>query len=125
VNALLIIAHGSRSKGSNDEVCRLAHCIGENPGAAFSITAYAFLELASPRVDSAIARLAEQGAVEIKVFPYLLGGGVHVANDIPRVIEEAKRTHPNVHFEILPHLGALEGVSSLILKHINAFTQPD
>ena len=118
MKALLIVAHGSRRKDSNDEVRRLGKRIEENSGPAFTMVVSAFLEISSPQVDSAIADLVEDGATDITVFPYFLAAGTHVANDIPREIEEARTLYPNVHFEILPHLGALQGISTLVLNHI-------
>ena len=118
MKALLIIAHGSRRKESNDEVRRLAARIAENSGPAFDLVASAFLEISSPQVDSAVADLVEEGATEIKVFPYFLAAGTHVVNDIPEQIKAEKRNYPNVDFEILPHLGALQGISTLILNQI-------
>jgi len=118
MKALLIIAHGSRRKESNEEVRRLSSRIAENAGPAFDLVMGAFLEISSPQVDSAIADLADSGATEIKVFPYFLSAGTHVANDIPRMIAEAREAHPHIHFEILPHMGALQGISTLILSQI-------
>jgi sirohydrochlorin ferrochelatase len=118
MKALLIVAHGSRRKDSNDEVRRLADRIREKSGPAFKVVTSAFLEISSPQVDSAIADLADEGATDITVFPYFLAAGTHVFNDIPRITEESKELYPNIHFEILPHLGALQGISSLILNHV-------
>jgi sirohydrochlorin ferrochelatase len=118
MKALLIVAHGSRRKESNDEVCRLASRIKENAGPAFDLVMPAFLEISSPLIDSAVADLVDEGATEIKVFPYFLSAGTHVVNDIPRLINEEKEIHPDVHFEILPHMGALQGISTLILNQI-------
>lgn len=118
MKALLIIAHGSRRKESNDEVRRLAKRISNNAGPAFDHVECAFLEISSPQVDSAVADLVEDGATEIKVFPHFLAAGTHVVNDIPRMIEEEKENFPNVHFEVLPHLGALQGISTLIINQI-------
>ncbi len=118
MKALLIIAHGSRRKDSNDEVRRLADRIRENSGPAFGLVVSAFLEISSPQMDSAIADLAEEGATSITVFPYFLAAGTHVVNDLPRIVDEEKETYPNINFEILPYLGALQGISSLILNHI-------
>ena len=118
MKALLIVAHGSRRKESNDEVRRLTHRIEENMGPAFDKVACAFLEISSPLPDSAIADLADTGVTEIKVFPYFLAAGSHVVNDIPKMIEEEIDNYPNVHFEVLPHLGALQGISTLILNQI-------
>ncbi len=118
MKALLIIAHGSRRKESNEEVLRLANRIKENSGPAFNEVMCSFLEISSPLVDSAIADLVDAGATEIKVFPYFLSAGTHVVNDIPRMIKEERENYPDVHFEILPHMGALQGISTLILSQI-------
>lgn len=118
MKALLIVAHGSRRKESNDEVRRLAKRVDENSGPAFELVTSAFLEISSPQIDSAVADLVDEGATEIKVFPYFLAAGTHVVNDIPRIIDEEKENYPSVNFEILPHLGALQGISTLILNQI-------
>jgi sirohydrochlorin ferrochelatase len=118
MKALLIVAHGSRRKDSNDEVRRLADRIRENAGPNFAFVTSSFLEISSPQVDSAIADLADEGVTEITVFPYFLAAGTHVFSDIPKIIEEEKENHPLIHFEILPHLGALQGISTLILSQI-------
>jgi len=118
MRALLIIAHGSRRKESNDEVRRLTARIKENSGPAFDDVMCAFLEISSPQIDSAIADLADAGATEIKVFPYFLAAGTHVVNDIPRLLDDARECYPAISIELLPHLGALQGISSLILNQI-------
>lgn len=118
MKALLIVAHGSRRKESNDEVRRLANRIKENAGPAFDLVMAAFLEISSPQIDSAIADLVDEGATEIKVFPYFISAGTHVVQDIPRIIQEERDMHPNISLEILPHMGALQGISTLILSQI-------
>lgn len=118
MRALLIVAHGSRRKESNDEVRRLATRIQENAGPAFNIVTSAFLEISSPQIDSAVADLIDDGVSEIKVFPYFLAAGTHVVNDIPEQVKEMEETYPSVTFEVLPHLGALQGISTLILNQI-------
>jgi sirohydrochlorin ferrochelatase len=118
MKALLVVAHGSRRKESNEEVRRLAARIEENSGPAFGLVMSAFLEISSPQIDSAVADLVDAGATEIKVFPYFLAAGTHVVNDIPKLIAEEKANFPSVHFEMLPHLGALQGISTLILSQI-------
>ncbi len=118
MKALLIVAHGSRREESNEEVRRLAARIRENSGPAFDAVECAFLEISSPQMDSAIADLADAGATEIKIFPYFLAAGTHVVKDIPQLMREEKTRHPQVHFEMLPHLGALQGISTLILSQI-------
>ena len=96
----------------------MADRVRENAGPAFDFVTSSFLEISSPQVDSAIADLADEGVTDITVFPYFLAAGTHVFNDIPKLIEEERANHPSIHFEILPHLGALQGISTLILGQI-------
>ena len=118
MKALLIVAHGSRRKESNEEVRRLSARIKENSGPAFDAVVSAFLEISSPQVDSAVADLVDAGATSIQIFPYFLSAGTHVVKDIPKLIEEEREKYPAIHFDILPHLGALNGLSTLILTQI-------
>lgn len=125
MKALLIIAHGSRNETANDEVCRLAESIAHHAGPLFDEVAHAYLEIADPRVDVAIGHLLKAGVTEIKVFPYFLASGTHVASDIPRLIDEAGKMHPQTEFSILPYLGALQEIPGLILKQIGISTDID
>jgi sirohydrochlorin ferrochelatase len=118
MKALLIIAQGSRSKDSNDEIRRLANRINENVGPAFGLVTSAFLGISSPNIDSAVADLIDEGATEIRVLPYFLSADNHVKNEIPEAVKEEKEKYPHVHFGILPHFGALQGISTLILNQI-------
>ncbi len=119
MKVLLIISHGSRRKESNDEVLRLCERIANKPGPAIEKVCSAFLELASPGIDSAIADLADEGATEIVIFPYFLAAGTHVVKDIPLIIDGERKKYPHICFNIVPHLGAIQGISSLILDHID------
>jgi sirohydrochlorin cobaltochelatase len=66
-----------------------------------------------------VEEYAREGISDVLVFPYFLAAGTHVARDVPRVIHEAGLRHPQMSFRILPHLGALEGISGLILRQVN------
>lgn len=112
-NALLIISHGSRRAASNEEIFALTDRIRALSG---NLTVeYAFLEITEPTVQQAIDQLAQKGITDIQVFPHFLAAGAHVANDIPREVETAKRKHPAITFSLLPHLGALPDLASQIL----------
>jgi sirohydrochlorin ferrochelatase len=119
MNALLIIAHGSRNPEANEEVQRLALRVGRHSAGTFDRVSYAFLELADPKVESAVDGLAKAGATRIRVFPYFLAAGSHVARDIPRAVSEAQAAHPGITFEILPYLGALDGLTALIAGRLD------
>lgn len=114
MNALLMVAHGSRHAEANAEIHRLVHRIAKHT----PLVALAFLEIAPPTLDDALAELVAAGATQIVVLPYFLAAGRHTTRDIPYQINQAKAKHPQIGFEILPHLGALPGMDALILDSL-------
>jgi len=54
VNALLLVAHGSRRQQSNDEVTLLADKLRESCHDDYAIVHSGFLELASPSIAEGI-----------------------------------------------------------------------
>lgn len=106
---LLLAAHGSRLKSSNEEFERLAGQVRERLPADYDQVATAFLELSEPGIDTTLDRLVAEGASEIRVMPCFLLAGTHVRNDIPGIVEEARERHPQVRIELLSHLAADAG----------------
>ena len=119
MHAFLLIAHGSRRKESNDEVRKLSQKIVKKNNGEFDIFQCSFLELAEPLIPDAINDLISQGATKITIFPYFLAVGLHVAEDIPKEINKAKNSFPDVEFNTLPHLGVIEEMPNLILSQFH------
>lgn len=115
---LIVIAHGSRREASNEEVAQFAHRIGSAMGlnGAYQAVDCAFLELAEPSIPSAMDRAVAAGAVEVDLFPYFLAAGRHVAEDIPRIVGEARGRHPHVAFRLLDHFGAWSDLPAMVAE---------
>lgn len=113
--SLLIIAHGSRRKESNDEVRALAGSIN-SMSHGFTEVSCAFLELAEPPIPDGIEKQIENGAKEIVILPYFLSAGRHVTKDIPADVELVRDKYPNVMIKIVPHFGAATGISRVLIE---------
>jgi len=118
MKSLLIAAHGSRIPESNLEVQALTDQIRLLAGDIFEIVECGFMENGQPGIDELIDKHAEQGVLEIVLFPYLLASGRHVQTDIPGIIESARTKHPELKIIHVPHLGMADGLAELILKHV-------
>lgn len=70
----------------------------------------AFLELMSPDLPTAAARLVGSGCQRVTVVPLFLGAGGHVRRDLPKLLEEAARQHPQVSFQYTAAIGEAAGV---------------
>jgi sirohydrochlorin ferrochelatase len=112
---LLLIAHGSRRQGANEEIARLAESIAARADNDYDGVLPAFLELAEPSIHQGIKRCVELGAEHIVVMPYFLAAGNHVNKDIPGEIACARVGAPAVKIEISQYLGASEAMAGLVL----------
>ena len=121
MNGLLIAAHGSRKPSSNEEVRALIRQILPLAADVFDRVAYGFVQFASPAVESEIETLVGEGVDRIVLFPYFLGSGSHVSNDIPRLVRDVESRHPGVRIRVTPHLGSLDGLHSLIFDTVRRF----
>jgi sirohydrochlorin ferrochelatase len=111
--ATLLIAHGSRRAEYLDEVMCLADKLStyiEQP------VLVAFLSLVKPDINDQLLALRQKGITQIKVIPYFLAAGVHVANDIPEIIGNFLLEYPGIHIEITEHFGANDAVISALAK---------
>lgn len=115
MNALLLIAHGSRRNASNNDVRLLAERIRELAGNEFDMVVVAFLELADPDIGAGVDSCVEQGATDIAVLPYFLAPGRHVNEDIPEELEYAQARHPGVRIKLRRHIGAVDSMPSMVL----------
>ncbi|MDH5612985.1 MAG: CbiX/SirB N-terminal domain-containing protein [Gammaproteobacteria bacterium] len=113
MNALLLVAHGSRRQQSNEEVRELAKMLHVRCGDRFPVIHASFLELADPLIPDGLQKCIAAGATKVTVLPYFLNTGRHVAEDIPGIVEDFRNT-TSVEINIVPHLGASEMMLDLL-----------
>lgn len=120
MKALLLIAHGSRRKQSNEEVVVLADKLKQNCAEQYNIIHAGFLELAETLIPDGIKKCVDDGATSIIVLPYFLNSGRHVVEDIPNIVEETRPDYPDVEIKIAQHLGASGLMMDLLISTANA-----
>jgi len=119
MKALLLIAHGSRRKQSNDEVVKIAERLRQNCSAQYPIIHAGFLELAETLIPDGIKQCIDDGATSIIVLPYFLNSGRHVVEDIPTIVNETQPHYPDVDIKIAPHLGDSPLMLELLVTSAN------
>ncbi len=117
MQALLVVAHGSRRSQSNQEVIELATQMATSL-AQFQVVDAAFLELVEPNISQKIAQCYQRGIRKVVIYPHFLAAGTHVVNDLPRIIEQAKQQYTGLEIQLLPHLGGFSGLSEFICQSI-------
>jgi len=118
MKALVLVAHGSRRQASNDEVVALSKLIEQQMKSEYPILEAGFLELADPLIPDAIDQCVQQGATDVCVVPYFLSAGRHVQEDVPAEVNKARKIHPSIPMDVLPHIGGSAMMIDLIRNSV-------
>jgi len=82
--------------------------------------ALAYLELMSPTLEEAMSTLVAEGALAITVFPLFMAQGGHLKQDIPRILDAIRATHPHIPIALEPAIGdvpqLLDAIAAWILE---------
>jgi sirohydrochlorin ferrochelatase len=114
MQALLVVAHGSRVAASNDEIRQLASALAARLTGRYAHVAAAFLELAEPSIAAAIDAAVAAGCQQITVLPYFLAAGSHVTRDIPALVRERQLAYPAVEIRLVAYIGKQPGMLDLL-----------
>jgi sirohydrochlorin ferrochelatase len=97
----IVFAHGSSIESANQAVRVVAADMARR--GQFEIVEAAFLEGGTPSLNGALASMADRVS-HVVIVPYFLTLGLHLQRDLPRLIDEVKRTHPGVRIDVAPPL---------------------
>lgn len=117
MNAIVLIAHGSKRNSSNDEFISMVEKIEKSSN--YDFTRAAFLELANPSIQEVVNELTLKQVKKIYFYPFFLNSGKHVLVDLPNIVDELKKEYKNVDFKLLEHFGKSEKIHEIILSDIS------
>lgn len=86
---VLLVGHGTRSERGRVQCEALAGEVAAGLDARRYAAELAYLELASPTIDEAVARLVGMGIQRLVVAPLLLFAAAHANEDVPAAVREA------------------------------------
>ncbi len=110
--ALLVMVHGSPRPIANADMHRVTEVVRER--GVYDLVEAGFMECNEPTIPDAIDSCIAQGADEVIAVPFFLHTGTHVADDLPTLIEEAMRRHPDVKFRMGDYLGRSERLTDIL-----------
>lgn len=99
---IIVFAHGSRVESANEAVRKVASELARAGG--FPQVEAAFLELGSPDLPGAAAKLVERGSQRIVVLPYFLTPGLHMERDLGPLIDSISNKYNNIEVVAAPSL---------------------
>ena len=102
-HAVVLFAHGSRDPRWSEPIEAVARTMREL--APDVPVACAYLELTAPDLPTCVQALASQGARAITVWPMFLGAGRHAREDLPRIAEQLRTSHPGIVIDVRTAIG--------------------
>lgn len=114
--AVILMGHGSRVPGADSGMDRVARAIREQ----FENTPVetCSMSMLGPRFGEIFEHCIAKGAKKVIVIPYFLHFGTHMQEDIPEILLEKARQHPDVKIIMGKHLGFDEKLTDLVIKRI-------
>jgi sirohydrochlorin cobaltochelatase len=83
----------------------------------------AYLELMEPSLPQAADALVAEACACITVQPMFLGTGGHLRRDLPLLLEDLRRRHPQVEWRLLPAIGEHPEVMDAMARAAAAASQ--
>ena len=116
MQGILIVAHGSRVKETEDTLVSVLKMVSEKlPGRCIE---HAFMEFSDQTLEKAVRSLIAKNVTEIKVVPYFLFMGVHLREDIPNMIKECTADYPHINVVMGQPLGVDPRLAEILVDRI-------
>ena len=117
MRGIVLFAHGARDPQWAEPFARIRERVrASRPEYPIEI---AYLEIMTPTLEDAIAAVISEGAMAVTVFPLFMAQGGHLKQDLPRILEAIRATHPHIPISLEPAIGdvpeILEAIAGWIL----------
>ncbi len=117
--ALIIVDHGSVVDDANNILVQVTDMLRDDDECNFEIVRYSHMELVEPTISQTFDACVADGAEEIIVHPYFLVPGKHSTHDIPNMVREAAKKHPQVSYRVTAPLGLHSKILKVVLERAN------
>ena len=124
-SGILLFAHGARDPAWARPFEVVADRLRERASASGDEVMLAFLELMTPGIAEAGAELVSKGCSRITVVPLFLGAGGHVRKDLPRLLEDLQRRHPDVRWTLSGAVGETDVLIQALVDAAWQLAQPE
>lgn len=113
---IVLFGHGSSVEDANQGVRDLAKQVRD--AGPYQHVRAAFLELAQPDLNAAVAEAAAAGLARVIIIPYFLTVGIHLRRDLPHLIAPLQQKYPRLTLEVGASLEGHPMMASIILGRV-------
>lgn len=124
-SGILLFAHGARDPAWARPFETVADRLRERSAASGDEVTLAYLEFMSPSIAAAASDLVRKGCTRITVVPLFLGAGGHVRKDLPQLLDDMARQHPDVQWTLSQAVGETDVLIQALVDAAWQLSQPD
>ncbi|MGI6776960.1 MAG: sirohydrochlorin chelatase [Acetivibrionales bacterium] len=118
MDGVLILAHGSKKKETEETLNSIVNKVKDKTGLEFVVPAY--LQFSEQNLLKGIEELVDNGVNNIKIIPMFLFDGIHVTQDIPEELDRVMSLYPGVSIKMSSYLGNDDRIADIIIDRINS-----
>ena len=115
--AIVLFAHGSRDPQWAEPMQALQAAVQRHAGPSGTVR-IAYLERMAPTLAEVLHELAGSGHGRIDLVPVFWAAGGHVLQDLPALIDSARRQYPGLAVQVRPTLSGWPGVMDWLAEQI-------
>jgi sirohydrochlorin ferrochelatase len=113
MTGLILFAHGSPVHAANEAVRAVVNSIRRLK--VYDAVEASFLDSAPPNLPEAVRQMVAGGMARVIVVPYFLVPGLHITQDLPRIIRELRGIYKAVTIEVTESLDGHPAVLEAVL----------
>lgn len=113
---LLVIGHGSRSVEAQETFNKVIELVKKRSNDQFDEIIGAHMELCQPDIHSQIKKLVNKNIKRVLMVPYFLYRGIHIQEDIPKIIKSLQKKYPSVEFKFGRPIGEESLLADILIK---------
>ena len=102
-DAIVLFAHGAREPEWAEPFKKIQREVARR--LTEQRVELAFLEIMHPALGDTLEKLATEGVKKIRIVPLFLAQGGHLKHDLPKLVNAARKQHPDLSIEVSPAIG--------------------
>lgn len=114
MKGIIVVGHGSRSEDAKDVFIEIVNALKEK--LADKNVDGCFMEISKPYIPAKIDEMYESGVRDFTILPYFLIPGIHIKEDIPEILKEAKEKYGDITVALAEPIGVHDKLIEILAE---------
>ncbi len=114
MKGIIVVGHGSRSDDAKEVFVEIVNALKEK--LADKNVDGCFMEISKPYIPAKIDEMYKTGVRDFTILPYFLIPGIHIKEDIPEILREAKAKYGDITVALAEPIGFDEKLIEILAE---------